>query len=263
MFDYHVHTKYSNDSCGEPIEFIEAAVKAGLKELCFTEHCDFDEGIMYGPPVDMECYSKALRPFMPEYKGVKIRLGVEVGLKDEASAKRAWEYILPYEPDFIIGSVHYAGGKDAYDAAFFEGLTKAEAYYKYINEVNTRIKSFSHFNVLGHIDYAAKFAHYADRAMKLEFAPDIFDDIFRCLIENGRGMEINTSVYRTSADIMWGSDLLNRYAQLGGEYVTIGTDSHGPQRVGFRVAEAIELARSAGIKYIAAFEKQAPILYKI
>lgn len=263
MFDYHLHTKFSNDGNGEPIELVEAAVKAGLKEICFTEHCDFDEGIMHGPQVDMELYSKTLKNLMPEYKGVKVKLGVEVGLKDEACAKSAWEYILPYEPDFIIGSVHYAAGKDAYDPDFFESNEKVKVYRKYLYEVCERVRSSKHFNVLGHIDYAAKFAPYADRSMKLEYAPDQFDSIFRYLIENGKGLEINTSVYRTAADVMWGLDYLSRYAQLGGEFVTIGSDSHGVHRVGFKAHDAIELARSAGIRYIATFDKLKPVYHRI
>jgi len=36
MFDYHMHTTVSFDAKGSPEEMVEAAIKAGLKDICFT-----------------------------------------------------------------------------------------------------------------------------------------------------------------------------------------------------------------------------------
>lgn len=45
---------------------------------------------------------------------------------------------------------------------------------------------------------------------------------------------------------------------MGGEYVTVGSDTHGAERVGARIGEAVELARAAGIRYLAVFENRRP-----
>ncbi|MBR4018120.1 MAG: histidinol-phosphatase, partial [Clostridia bacterium] len=81
------------------------------------------------------------------------------------------------------------------------------------------------------------------------------------LIENGRSIEINTSAWRN--DPSWGLSVISRYRELGGEYVTIGSDAHQPERVGGRVSEAMELAKAAGIEYIATFKDMKPIMHKI
>ncbi|MEN2467612.1 PHP domain-containing protein [Ornithinibacillus sp. JPR2-1] len=42
MFDYHVHSDYSAD-CTTPMEeTIKKGIEIGLKEICFTEHIDYD-----------------------------------------------------------------------------------------------------------------------------------------------------------------------------------------------------------------------------
>ena len=46
MFDYHMHTTVSFDGHGSPQGMALAALKAGIKEICFTDHLD------YGPPED-------------------------------------------------------------------------------------------------------------------------------------------------------------------------------------------------------------------
>ncbi|MDY0395746.1 PHP domain-containing protein [Virgibacillus halophilus] len=42
MFDYHIHSDFSAD-CETPMEeTIRHAIEIGMKEICFTEHIDFD-----------------------------------------------------------------------------------------------------------------------------------------------------------------------------------------------------------------------------
>ena len=55
-----------------------------------------------------------------------------------------------------------------------------------------------------------------------------------------------------------GLDILKCYRSMGGEYVTVGSDTHGAERVGARIGEAVELARAAGIRYLAVFENRRP-----
>ena len=51
MLDYHMHCQYSADSPASLRTQLEAAQAAGLKELCFTDHVDFDGSGL--PPADI------------------------------------------------------------------------------------------------------------------------------------------------------------------------------------------------------------------
>ena len=42
MFDYHMHSTVSFDARSSGRAMAEAAKAAGLKEICFTDHLDYD-----------------------------------------------------------------------------------------------------------------------------------------------------------------------------------------------------------------------------
>lgn len=257
-FDYHMHSKHSFDANYSPKEMAESAARAGLSEICFTEHVDFD---WHGEPPCMRDYFEEVRRLMPAYRGVRIRIGVEIGLKDEQSAREAWDFLKDYELDFIIGSVHFVDGVDAYYPEFYSGLTQKEAYRKYVGALKGIAESCPYFNVLGHYDFVAKYAPYPSRALEYSDFRDELDGVLNHLIQSGRGLEINTSAWRQGP--AWGLALFKRYARLGGLFVTTGADAHAPDKVGNRINEAVELARAAGVPYIATFEKMKPVFHKL
>ena len=42
MFDYHMHSRVSFDGHDTGLALAQAAQAAGLKEICFTDHVDYD-----------------------------------------------------------------------------------------------------------------------------------------------------------------------------------------------------------------------------
>ena len=40
MFDYHMHSRVSFDGHDTGAALVQAAEKAGLREICFTDHMD-------------------------------------------------------------------------------------------------------------------------------------------------------------------------------------------------------------------------------
>jgi histidinol-phosphatase (PHP family) len=161
----------------------------------------------------------------------------------------------------VFASVHLVKGVNAYAPIYYEGRTKEEAYARYVEHIHACIRTNPYFCVLGHYDFCAKFAPYADRTFYYAHAPEHLDGIFRYLIEQGKGLEINTATWQDSP--CWGLDALTRYRELGGEFVTFGSDAHRPGRVGWRINEAVELARAAGIPYTATFQAMQPTFHAL
>ena len=239
LFDYHVHTRYSADSRAPVIEQLRAAKKAGVTHICFTDHVDFD-GVGL-PPADIAARNAEIEALKGQFPDIDISFGMEFGMKD-------------------IGSVHIVNGVDAYYPEYFEGRSREEAYLAYI-EKDLECIRVSDFSVMGHYDFCAKHSPYAERSMSYSLAPQIFDEIFRELISRGKAFEVNTSAWRNDAP--WGLDILRRYRELGGEYVTTGSDAHKPERVGNRLSEALDMIRAAGIPYVATFKNMEPIMHRI
>lgn len=82
----------------------------------------------------------------------------------------------------------------------------------------------------------------------------------KTLIENGRGIELNCNRGgQPLPDEKW----LKLYRELGGELITLGTDSHSPEYVGGSIRERQALLRACGFTRFCAFEKQEPVWHDL
>lgn len=254
--DYHMHSHHSFDAKHSIREMAEAAVQAGLSEICFTDHIDFEDPNWRDVPADLPAQCAEIEREQPSLQ-VKVLHGVEIGLSPNASfAVQSISYVRTAEPDFIIGSVHVVGTQNAYRPEYFAEREREEAYARYIMEIAAAVRTLPQLSVLGHYDFVTKRAPYSERAMRYADAPEAFDSVLRYLAENGKGMEVNTSAWLD--DPAWGLDVLSRFVELGGEFVTFGSDAHVPERVGRRLLEAHALAKAAGVRYTATFRGLKP-----
>ena len=87
---------------------------------------------------------------------------------------------------------------------------------------------------------------------------DIFDEMFRYLIDEGKALEINKKSYQDyyGRTPELDTDLLRRYRDLGGEIISLGSDSHEPSRVGDRFEEYAAFLKSLGFRWTAHYEKR-------
>ncbi len=254
LLDMHTHCDFSQD-CTTPLYTqLDAAVKRGITTIAVTDHIDCE----YPAPTEYEQLNPnmkerniALEAAKARYPMLNIRKGMEVGMQDEACAKRVLDHIGDTQLDFVIGSVHVIDGLDVYFPSFHKGHTRESAYTAYLEALNKAIRAFPLLCSMGHYDQIAKCGDYTPKAMEYDVAPELFDSIFRYLIENGKTLEINTSCWKEEK--AWGLSVIKRFRELGGEFITIGSDAHTPDRVGKRFDEAYELAKAAGIRYVADF----------
>lgn len=258
-WDYHTHSQYSFDGECPAAEMVAAAARWGVTELCFTDHVDFDLPLPHVP--DFAARREELTALAARFPAVAIRHGAEVSLKDAPCAAAAWQTIQGAGLDFILGSVHTIDGVDVWADGYYQGKAQKDAYRLYLERVAQVLPTFPQMHVLAHYDFVAKYAPYPHRAVTLDAAPDAFDAIFRYLIQNGKALEVNTASWQQ--DPPWGLDVLRRYRALGGEYVTLGSDTHGAERVGARIGEALDLVRAAGIPYIARFAQGQAQLVRV
>lgn len=93
---------------------------------------------------------------------------------------------------------------------------------------------------------------------------DIIEEIFKLIIPNGQGIEINTSgFYYGLGRVLPSVDILKLYKEMGGEILTIGSDAHKPERLGEYYDHAVDVLKTIGFHYVATFENQKPVFHKI
>lgn len=267
--DCHLHSSHSGDSDTPMEDMILQGIGQGLTDLCFTEHNDFSYPESPGTPAGMfllntDSYLYDLARLKEKYEGqIRLLFGVELGLQPEILRQNAI-YAKSHEFDFIIASSHVCHGRDPYYPDFYEGRPEEEAYREYFESILENIKKFSNFDVYGHLDYVVRYGPGKDRNYSYEKYKDILDEILKALLDKGKGIELNTGGIKSGMkEFHPCTDLLKRYRGLGGEIITVGSDSHDSQHIGDSFDRAANVLKECGFRYYTIFEKRAPEFRKL
>jgi histidinol-phosphatase (PHP family) len=262
MYDYHTHSSFSGDS-DEPLEaMVLQAISLGIKEYAVTDHYDpnyRDPAYDFG--LDLAAYTGELERLSKKYGArIKLRKGIELGIQHDVT-EDCLAMTRAYPFDFVIGSFHCAEGFDISASAYAN--RPAEALYRgFYGYVRDCLKIYKDYDVLGHLNVIDR---YAAQIPKDEVYLDTVEDIIRILVDDGKGIEINTSCFRYGMGERTTptADMLRLYVLAGGEIVTIGSDAHRVRDVGFMLDRAVSMARDAGLKYLATFENREVRFVKI
>lgn len=261
MFDYHMHSHFSADCSVSMEDMIMGSVKKDLKEICFTEHIDYDypdDTIVF--EFDLQEYTNHLTTLQQKYEGqILLKKGIEIGVQPHL-LERYTELINEQNFDFIICSMHTTERKGLHYGDLFIGKTFEEAHKAYYDELLYCVKNFKHFNVLGHVDLVKR---YSKEQPAYNFHEE-FTAIFNEIIPAGKGIELNTSGVRYGLPSgLPSNDVLRLYKQCGGEIITLGSDAHRVSEIAFQFPESLKLLKSIGFKYITTFNQQQPTFHSI
>ncbi|MDY6269304.1 MAG: histidinol-phosphatase HisJ family protein [Selenomonadaceae bacterium] len=244
IFDSHSHTSFSADSDMMADDALAAARGQGLG-LVFTEHLDVDFpgelDFSFDPATYWATYEKL--------RGDDLRLGIEVGMQAETvEVSRAFVARAPF--DLVIGSVHLLHGIDIYEKECFEGHEKDELYREYFRTMAEMITCHDFVDVLGHIDYIARTAPYENPELSYgQFADDI-DDVLRAAIDHDIVLELNTRRLGSRRSLKELAPIYARYHELGGKYVTLGSDAHTAEAIGTNFAIAEDFAEAMKLSIV-------------
>jgi len=124
------------------------------------------------------------------------------------------------------------------------------------------MKIYDDWSILGHLDMIKRY----DLAGEYPFenVRDIIAEILKLTIKKGKGIEVNTSCYRYNLpDLTPSHDILNLYKDLGGEIITVGSDTHEEKHLAFKIKDIYaELAR-IGFKHFYTFDKMQPVQHNL
>jgi histidinol-phosphatase (PHP family) len=237
----------------------------GLKGVCFTDHFDLDYSsseisfeFSYKDYIEELSNTRASIP-----KDFEIYTGVEIGMQPHISADN--EALLEDKNfDFIIGSIHCVGKKDMYDGSFLNDITPNEGAINYFQDMLQCLENFSDFDVLGHLDVIRRYLPNRENDFSYNIYKVFIDNVLSRLITSNKGIEINTSGLRYGLSSFHPlPDILKLYRLLGGEIITIGSDSHTPDIVGYQLENALAQLSDIGFKYYTIFKDRKPIFIKI
>ena len=249
LFDSHTHTEFSADSEMLASEALEMAERLGLG-LVFTEHEDL-EVAQNEFTFDPEAYWKKYYPL----RGENLRLGVEIGML-EKSLEGSRQFVERVPFDQVIGSLHFIDDLDLYYPDFYKDKTKEEAYRRYFREMAENVRRHDFIDVLAHIDYICRAATYDDPELDYgSFKPEV-DEVLKAAIETETVLELNTRRFGEKLAIKELVPVYRRYRELGGKYVTMGSDAHKPGTIGAHFYQARQLVSDLGLQVVTFCKRQ-------
>ena len=273
--DYHTHTVFSDDSNYPMEECVKDAISLGIKEICFTDHVDY--GVKYDLKdlkpeevegkvlnVDFEKYFPEIERVKELYKGkISIKTGLESSVQKQTIPQYE-ELFKKYPFDFIIMSVHEIDNKELWNHSFQDGKTEAEYYSLYFENIYYLVQNFHNYSVLGHLDLLKRYDE-KDGYNPFVENKEIITKILKYIIADGKGIELNTSTKKYHLDdLMPSRDILRLYLELGGEILTIGSDSHCKKDLtNSHIEELKQELREIGFKKFCTFEKMQPTFHEL
>lgn len=266
IIDFHTHTNFSPDSNTTMEDMVKEAIKRKITDIAFTDHVDLDADIdtqNLDWNFDRSVYENSIRTIKKTYgESINIYQGIELGIQPHL-AKENTDIVSDSPFDFVIASVHSVERRDLYHRKFFENHLDKDAVRIYYEEMYKSLKAFESYSVLGHLDLYLRYKPELGK-ISLKDYKEIVIEIYKHLIQRGKGIEINSGGHRYGIGQNNPHDqLLRLYKEMNGEIITLGSDAHSPEYLGYKYEENIEKIKSIGFKYICTFEKMKPIFHKI
>lgn len=242
-YDTHMHCQRSCDSKMKLLEAVATAESLGIG-MCVTEHWDYDYPTFpQAFHFDTTEYVKDVN----EVRSDRVLLGIEIGMMPHLVEKNT-ALARSKDFDYILCSIHCVHRMDIYDQKYYAGKNKKQVMEEYLTDMLTCLQIHPEIDSLAHIDYICRYWPYKGEGLKLADAPDLWDSVFKVLAEREIPMEINTR--RLAKDKSVAEELKPiylRYKELGGKYITTGSDAHYTDAVGSYIKEATELGRDWGL----------------
>ncbi|MCI8327499.1 MAG: histidinol-phosphatase HisJ family protein [Lachnospiraceae bacterium] len=273
--DYHVHTDFSCDSTYPMEQVLKDAIAMQMEEICFTDHVDYGVQQDWDSPhpikyrenealvnVNYPLYVSKIKEFQSKYAGqIKIKMGLEFGVQTHTIPQ--YESLFAKYPfDFIILSIHQVNDQEFWTQEFQEKRSQKEYNEQYYEEMLNVVKMYQNYSVLGHMDLMNRYDIKGIYPFKK--VEPLISEILKVVIENGKGLELNTSYHRYGLqDTTPSLDILKLYRKMGGEIITIGSDSHKPEHLGTYIDEARELLKDLGFRFFCTYDKMQPTYHPL
>jgi histidinol-phosphatase (PHP family) len=252
-FDYHIHSRFSEDGDDSLESMCQRAIALGIPEIGFTEHWDvgpFETNPRYFKPEPWYVELERLRNLF--HGQLVIRAGIEIA-EPHLYPQETREVLQRALFDYVIGSVHYVGANFIFNPEYFRTHTPDEVYGSYFAELDQMVRT-ADIDIVAHFDIAARTG-----IPVFGYDPARYEETIRSVlktcIERNLALDVNVSGLRKPArNLMPNALILEWYAEMGGQRLTLGSDAHRLPEVGLHLEKASEAIQTAGISQIVQFD---------
>lgn len=270
MFDTHIHTNNSPDSKQSIDTVCTTAIEKGLSGISICDHAEVSLFHRHNFHELIKSSVKDVRMSQEKYgDSIKILQGIEISefFWDEEKL-RGFLSLADY--DIILGSVHRVDcieHTDSYSRVVMSDTTEENLHVflrTYFDDMIRMIENYD-FDVLTHLTVPLRYINGKyGRGIEISRYDDTINKILRMIIDKGIALEINTSGLDTPIDCTFPDEkYVQWYKEMGGELITIASDAHAPERIGYGFDRVKEMLKSTGFDGYYYYEKRKPIKVNI
>jgi histidinol-phosphatase (PHP family) len=263
LANYHCHSRF-DDGHGELVEYVQSALRKGLRTLGFAGHA----------PVPFACNWTIPSPLLPEYletarrlqagyrERIELLVGLEVdyipGIISPGTAR-----IRALKLDFTVGSVHFLGRladgelwtadgppeelERGVEESFDGDIRKTvEGYYRRMQEMVTTGAA----DIIGHFDVIKKNNRGAryfceEASWYREAVLETLDAVAasNCILEVNTG-----GIVRGTSGVLYPSEWILAECLAREVPVMINSDAHRPEQLDGYYTEAAAVLKSIGFR---------------
>lgn len=282
LFDMHTHSRHSFDGRDSVADMCRAAKKinidhVNLAGICITDHYEIGSSLF---DLNKEETPKEQRPYWIEesfaaactekgnHENFRVLAGIELGQYTH-DPTLGDKILSMYDFDFVLGSVHILrSGLDFYEVDYTKE-DPAPIYRAYLEDLLETALT-ADFDSLAHMTYPLRYVRRDGANIDLQPFDSIHDTILRALAKRNKALEINTSGLKNPNGsieninpcgfTMPDENLVRRFKELGGKYITLGSDSHTTDHIAVGFSRGLEILRDAGFEEPTAYVERKPIM---
>ena len=220
--NFHTHTALCRHAKGEPKEYVECAIKSGLKKLGFADHAPyiFKSGYRSGIRMslsDTENYVKTVLDLKNEYrKDIKIYLGFEMEYFPRYFDE-TFKFLSGFSPEYFILAQHFT--KNEYDGVYSgRPVQTREDLKDYVDQVIEGLKT-GLFSCLAHPDLIT----FDDKDYYLMQMKRI------CEISKQKDIPLEFNLLGFATKRQYPSKCFFKLANECGNTIIYGVDAHEPK----------------------------------
>ena len=262
IFDTHTHSVNSFDGHHSCKQLCEGIIKNNGIGIAITDHCDIDG-------MKDDCWSFQDKQFnevleaKAEFQQITVFNGVELGqglFEKELSEK----FLSAYDFDFVLGSVHNLKNMEDF---YFLDYKQCDIYsllQQYFNALLDLVK-WNQTDSLAHLTYPLRYIVAREKInVDMSKFNDIIEEIFDTVIKNEKAIELNVSgLSMDMNDTLPNKKYIKKFHDMGGKYVTVGSDSHYFDKVCNNIDKGYDILKECGFDSFTIFEKRQPKLITI
>ncbi|MDD6201230.1 MAG: histidinol-phosphatase [Firmicutes bacterium] len=244
LANYHTHTRRCRHAVGEDRQYAEAAVKAGLKILGFSDHSPyyFPDGYYSSfrmRPEELEGYVESVLSLRKAYAGV---LEIPLGLELEYYPKylpRLLTLLREYPMDYLLLGQHFIGNE--YGDSYSGNLTGDEAVLRRYVDQTIEAMNTGLFTYFAHPD-----------VIHFQGEPAVYRRHMRRLCREAKscGIPLEMNLLGLQGGRHYPNPLFWETAAEEGCLAVLGRDAHDPAVLSDTATEerALEWLHDLGLK---------------